>query len=127
MFGDLGVGDGDKSLTMFGWDVTPNHHKLALQFGVLDNFYDSGEVSGDGHVWSTAAITSDYHERVLAPTYKGRAHVRLRRQGRERVSAASEDSGCRRAEHGISVGERGAKPSHVSALWRVRGYAVVHG
>ena len=71
VLGDLGVGDGDKSLTMFGWDVTPNHHRLALQFGVLDNFYDSGEVSGDGHVWSTAAITSDYHERVLGPSYRG--------------------------------------------------------
>ncbi len=63
IFGDLGVGDGDKSLTMYGWDVTPNQHKLAMQFGVLDNFYDSGEVSGNGHDWSMAAITSDYTER----------------------------------------------------------------
>jgi DNA-binding beta-propeller fold protein YncE len=62
-FGDLGVGDGDKSLTMYGWDITPNQHKLAMQFGVLDNFYDSGEVSGNGHDWSMAAITSDYNER----------------------------------------------------------------
>lgn len=63
VFGDLGVGDGDKSLTMYGWDITPNQHKLALQFGVLDNFYDSGEISGNGHDWSMAAITSDYAER----------------------------------------------------------------
>lgn len=71
LLGDLGVGDGDASLALFGRAVTPNHHKLALQFGVLDNFYDSGEVSGVGHVWSTAATTSDYDERVLASTYKG--------------------------------------------------------
>ena len=62
VLGDLGVGDGDASLTMFGAEVTPNLHALAKQFGVLDNFYDSGEVSGDGHVWSTAAITTEYNE-----------------------------------------------------------------
>src|SRR5208283_4123375 len=60
IFGDLTaggqkIGNGDPSLTMYGADITPNLHKLALQFGVLDNFYDSGEVSGDGHEWSMAA------------------------------------------------------------------------
>jgi DNA-binding beta-propeller fold protein YncE len=72
VFGDLKVGNGDPSLTMYGQDITPNQHKLALQFGVLDNFYDSGEVSGDGHVWSTAAITSDYNEKTWPITYRGR-------------------------------------------------------
>ena len=65
------VGNGDKSLTMFGQDVTPNEHKLALQFGVLDNFYDSGEVSGDGHVWSNAAIGTDYLEKTWQHAYRG--------------------------------------------------------
>jgi DNA-binding beta-propeller fold protein YncE len=65
------VGNGDKSLTMYGADVTPNLHKLALQFGVLDNFYDSGEVSGDGHVWSNSAINSDYNERTWQLNYRG--------------------------------------------------------
>jgi DNA-binding beta-propeller fold protein YncE len=72
IFGDLGAGDGDSSLTMYGASITPNLHKLALQFGVLDNFYDSGEVSGDGHVWSTAGITSDYTERDWQQSYRGR-------------------------------------------------------
>ena len=71
IFGDLGVGDGDPSLTMYGKDVTPNLHALALQFGILDNFYDSGEVSGDGHVWSTAGIDSDYNERTWQIGYRG--------------------------------------------------------
>jgi DNA-binding beta-propeller fold protein YncE len=71
LFGDIGVGDSDPSLAMYGEDITPNQHKLARQFGVLDNFYDSGEVSGDGHVWSTAAITSDYTERTWQITYRG--------------------------------------------------------
>jgi DNA-binding beta-propeller fold protein YncE len=70
--GDKQVGDGDPSLTMYGADITPNEHKLALQFGVLDNFYDSGEVSGDGHLWSTAAITSDYNEKTWQIAYRGK-------------------------------------------------------
>jgi DNA-binding beta-propeller fold protein YncE len=65
------VGNGDPSLTMFGEDITPNLHKLALQFGVLDNFYDSGEVSGDGHVWSNAAIGTDYLEKNWQIAYRG--------------------------------------------------------
>ena len=72
ILGDLKVGDGDPSLTMYGEDITPNEHKLALQFGVLDNFYDSGEVSGDGHLWSTAAITSDYNEKTWPIAYRGK-------------------------------------------------------
>jgi DNA-binding beta-propeller fold protein YncE len=76
VFGDLKldgkrVGNGDDSLTMFGEDITPNLHKLALQFGVLDNFYDSGEVSGDGHVWSNAAIGTDYLEKNWQISYRG--------------------------------------------------------
>ena len=70
--GDTSIGDGDPSLTMYGVDITPNEHKLALQFGVLDNFYDSGEVSGDGHLWSTAAITSDYNEKTWQIAYRGK-------------------------------------------------------
>ena len=72
ILGDLKVGDGDPSLTMYGEDITPNEHKLALQFGVLDNFYDSGEVSGDGHLWSNAAITTDYNEKNWPIAYRGK-------------------------------------------------------
>jgi DNA-binding beta-propeller fold protein YncE len=72
VLGDLKPGDGDPSLTLYGADITPNEHKLALQFGVLDNFYDSGEVSGDGHLWSTAAITSDYNEKTWQIAYRGK-------------------------------------------------------
>ena len=73
--GDKPVGDGDPSLNMYGADITPNLHKLALQFGVLDNFYDSGEVSGDGHLWSTAAITSDYNEKTWQIAYRGHERI----------------------------------------------------
>lgn len=75
MFGDLKTGNNDPSLTMYGWAITPNEHKLAEQFGILDNFYVSGEVSGDGHVWSTAAITSDYTEKTWQQGYRGGQRV----------------------------------------------------
>ncbi len=75
VFGDLTkdgkqVGNGDPRLAMYGESITPNQHKLALQFGVLDNFFDSGEVSGDGHVWSNAAIGTDYLEKTWEQNYR---------------------------------------------------------
>jgi DNA-binding beta-propeller fold protein YncE len=75
VFGDLAkdgkrVGNGDAALTMYGAAITPNLHLLALQFGVLDNFFDSGEVSGDGHVWSTAGIGTDFVEKTWQLNYR---------------------------------------------------------
>jgi hypothetical protein len=64
VFGDIAQADGDPSLCLYCQDITPNEHKLARQFGVVDDFYDSGNVSGDGHVWSMAATSSDYTERT---------------------------------------------------------------
>jgi YVTN family beta-propeller protein len=75
VFGDLGVGDGDPSITMYGADITPNQHALAKQFGVLDNFYDSGDVSGDGHVWSTSGSVSDYIAKTIPVGYRGHEHT----------------------------------------------------
>jgi DNA-binding beta-propeller fold protein YncE len=75
IFGDLKPGDGDPALCMFGEAITPNQHQLARQFGILDNFYDSGEVSGDGHVWSMAAITSDYTEKTWQIGYRGKERI----------------------------------------------------
>jgi DNA-binding beta-propeller fold protein YncE len=74
VFGDLGVGDGDPSITMYGAEITPNQHALAKQFGVLDNFYDSGDVSGDGHIWSTSASVSDYIAKTIPVAYRGHEH-----------------------------------------------------
>jgi Lactonase, 7-bladed beta-propeller len=72
IFGDLKPGNGDPPLCMYGENITPNQHALARQFGVLDKFYCSGEVSGDGHVWSMAAITSDYNERTWQIGYRSK-------------------------------------------------------
>jgi len=75
VFGDLGVGNDDPSITMYGADITPNQHALAKQFGVLDNFYDSGDVSGDGHVWSTSASVSDYIAKTIPIAYRSHEHT----------------------------------------------------
>jgi DNA-binding beta-propeller fold protein YncE len=75
VFGDIAGANGDPSITMYGEEVTPNEHKLARQFGVLDNFYDSGDVSGDGHVWSTSASVSDYVEKTWPISYRAHQHT----------------------------------------------------
>lgn len=69
VLGDLPRGNGDPSLTQFPQPVSPNHHSLAITFGLLDNFYDSGMVSGDGWGWSTYAQTTDYNEKTIAVNY----------------------------------------------------------
>ncbi len=63
VFGDLPQGDGDPGLVHFGREVTPNHHALAEQFVLLDNFYCSGILSADGHMWATEAYVTDYLEK----------------------------------------------------------------
>ena len=71
VFGDMPKGNGDPSLVMFGEDVTPNHHRLADQFVLLDNFYATGGNSGDGHQWVTQANETAY---ALWPGYVGRSY-----------------------------------------------------
>jgi YVTN family beta-propeller protein len=72
ILGDLEVGNGDPHLTVFPKPLTPNHHALARQFVDLDNFFDSGEVSGDGWNWTTAARTTDFTEKTVPINYAGR-------------------------------------------------------
>src|SRR5438045_4986191 len=45
VLGDVKEGNVDTSLVLFGEHVTPNQHKLAKEFVLLDNFYVDGEVS----------------------------------------------------------------------------------
>jgi hypothetical protein len=69
VLGDLPRGNGDPTLTQYPQPVSPNHHSLAMTFGLLDNFYDTGQVSGDGWGWSTYAETTDYNEKTIAVNY----------------------------------------------------------
>lgn len=72
ILGDLGKGNGDPSIVVYPNPVTPNLHALANNFVDLDNFYDSGEVSGDGWNWSTAARAADTIEKTEPINYAGR-------------------------------------------------------
>ncbi|MCL6753092.1 beta-propeller fold lactonase family protein [Nostoc sp. CCCryo 231-06] len=69
VLGDLPVGNGDPALTLFPEPISPNHHKLALDFITFDNFYDSGESSGVGWNWSTYGRTTDYTEKTQSVLY----------------------------------------------------------
>ncbi len=69
---DIPGGNGDTSLLLFGRKVTPNQHKLAEEFVLLDNFYVDAEVSADGHNWSTSANAVDYLEKTWPSSYGGR-------------------------------------------------------
>src|SRR5262249_19107968 len=72
VLGDLPRGDGDPNLVLFGRDVTPNHHALAETFVLLDNCYADAEVSADGHNWSTAAVATDYTQKLWPANYSNR-------------------------------------------------------
>jgi YVTN family beta-propeller protein len=65
VFGDMKEGNGDPNLCIFGEEVTPNMHKLAREFVLLDNFYCSGVLSADGHSWVNEAYTTDYLEKMF--------------------------------------------------------------
>ena len=69
VFGDIKAGNGDPALCLFPEKVTPNHHKLAREFVLLDNFYVESEVSADGHEWSMAAYATDFVEKFWPLSY----------------------------------------------------------
>jgi len=74
ILGDLPKGNGDPKLVFFPPDVSPNHHSLAEEFVLLNNFYTSGAISFDGHHWLMQAFVSDYVERSFATWPRGFAY-----------------------------------------------------
>lgn len=86
--GDGSAADGDAALAIFGageaarlhdrptaQDITPNHHALALRFGLFDRFFVNAEASPDGHNWSTAAFSTDYVDKSYRWNYSGRGRT----------------------------------------------------
>lgn len=69
ILGDLERGNGDPSLNQWPQPISPNHHSLALTFGLLDNFYATGDVSGTGWDWSTYAHSTEYNEKTVPVNY----------------------------------------------------------
>ena len=68
-------GNGEPNLCLFPEAVTPNHHALAREFVLLDNFYVESEVSADGHEWSMGAYATDFVERIWPLGYRGDRRV----------------------------------------------------
>jgi len=65
VLGDIGKGDSDASLCVYGQKVTPNVHALADEFALLDNYYCNGVNSADGHAWSMEGNASAYFEKTF--------------------------------------------------------------
>src|SRR5579863_7267979 len=73
VFGKIGKGNGDPSLTVFDETAAPNHYKLAREFVLFDNFYVNADVSADGHNWAMAGIAPDYTQRLWPNNYARRS------------------------------------------------------
>jgi hypothetical protein len=86
VFGDVQEGNGDANLCIFPEKVTPNHHALARQFVLLDNFYVDGEVSADGHEWSMAAYATDFVEKTWPLSYRPHGKLSYPSEGAQAVA-----------------------------------------
>lgn len=73
VYGDMPKGNGDPKLAIYGRAITPNHHALAEEYVLFDNFYASGAISFDGHQWLMQGFVSDYVERSLTSAPRGYA------------------------------------------------------
>jgi len=123
VFGDIKEGNGDPNLVMFGDNVTPNHHKLAREFVLLDNLYCNGHVSRDGHPWSTMAYNTDYVARDWALTYSRRSGVADDDEGdlSKAPSGYLWDACARAGLSYRSYGEYGARVSQPDGSTRMEG------
>ncbi len=123
VFGDIPKGNGDPSLTMFGRAVTPNHHKLAEEFVLLDNLYCNGQVSRDGHPWSTMAYNTDYIARDWMLTYSRRDGVDDDEEGNlaNAPSGYLWDAAARKGVTYRSYGEYGKRVSQPDGTTKIEG------
>jgi len=76
VLGQLKTGKGDSSLARYGnnvrrayqsknekgFDIAPNHLKLAQEFAYSDNFYCDGDASIHGHHWMMGVIPNEWVE-----------------------------------------------------------------
>lgn len=75
ILGDMKKGKGDPGLCIYGEEITPNTHKLADEFILLDNFHVSGKCSAEGHQWTDASIVTDYIEKNMRTWFRSYPHV----------------------------------------------------
>jgi YVTN family beta-propeller protein len=75
VLGDMTTGNGMNSLCIYGRSVTPNQHKIADEYLLMDNYYASGKCSAEGHSWTDAAIVTDYIEKNVRAWFRSYPHV----------------------------------------------------
>jgi DNA-binding beta-propeller fold protein YncE len=102
VLGDMKEGNGDPNLVLFGEKITPNHHKLAREFVLLDNFYVNADVSADGFYWTTAAIAPDTNQKTWPMGYARRVYARGARNPEGTRQAPGGHIWDRAAEAGVS-------------------------
>ncbi|HTL54947.1 MAG TPA: bifunctional YncE family protein/alkaline phosphatase family protein [Candidatus Limnocylindrales bacterium] len=110
-------GNGDSNLTIYGEQVTPNHHQIAREYVLLDNLYCNGEVSVDGHSWCDAAIATDYNQRSWILSYSSHGRLPGNREMETPTAGYLWDL-CRR--HGISFKNYGEGALRVPSANRGR-------
>jgi len=87
VFGQIKNANGDSSIARYGYNVSfsnrlntlrvenagimTNHHKLAEQFAIADNFYVDSDVSADGHRWLVNTYPNEWVETVTPASYGG--------------------------------------------------------
>ena len=126
VLGDVMAGNGDPSLCLFDESVTPNHHKLAREFVLLDNFYVDGEVSADGHEWTVGAYATDFVEKNWPLSYGHNARGKYPYPAEGNFAIAAPANGYlwdRAHEAGVSYRSYGqfiATPANATNLPRAR-------
>lgn len=69
-FGDMP--GGVTNSTMYPYATTPNTHRLATRFALLEQYYSDEEVSDTGHQAIMGATVNDWVERFTQQSYGGR-------------------------------------------------------
>ena len=107
VFGQFKGANGDSTLARYGMhvrvisgkdtlrnvNVMPNHHKLATEFTLSDNFYCDGDASIHGHHWMMGVIPNEWVETNSATdgTFKAFSPAAGRRSPRSTGSIDPED------------------------------------
>ncbi|NOY94852.1 MAG: hypothetical protein GXO81_00470, partial [Chlorobi bacterium] len=87
IFGQIEKGNGDPGLARYGLnvsfknrkktasvenaDVMVNHHKIANDFAISDNFYVDSDHSADGHRWLVNTYPNEWVETCTSASYGG--------------------------------------------------------
>lgn len=75
VLGDMPQGNGMADLCIFGDSITPNQHRIARNYLLLDNYHVSGKSSAEGHHWASAAMVTDYTEKSVRAWFRSYPHV----------------------------------------------------